>query len=176
MWLDNQAPGWEGSMDATRIVHIQAWLDIWLTDAASGGVILKLPFAWAFALINLFDGGTPAIGNPNDFTPVSLPNLFQRTFGRREQGSISPDSPNPSPFDDGLRVLQRGTMLIGAGTGDDLTMFVRKAYWNSRKGFTIGRHQCLALVMNAYNTHADDNHILGARLFTHFGYRHFTRG
>jgi len=177
MWFDHQVDHWEGSLDATRVVHIQAWVDMWRTTAPAPSVILKLPVIWSFALINLFDGGAPPQGNPNEFTPNCLPNLFQRTFGRRETGvAISPDVPNTTPFDDGVRVLQRGTALIAAGALDDTALAVHKASWRSRKGFTIRRDQALCIVMNGYNTWGGGVQVIGFRCFAHFGYRHYRKG
>jgi len=181
MWLDYQEAGgltgWEGQMDATRIVHIQAWVDLWRTSAPEEGVILKLPLIVAFGLLDLFDAA-PSVGDPNDFTPTTLPDLYSRSFGQRERGvvGVNPDRPAVSPFDSSARILYRAPVLMPAGAFDDNSLSSHRVSWNSRRGFTIRRLQALCLILNGYNTLVEGNaHYVGARLYAHFGYRHFKR-
>jgi len=182
-WLDYQSgihPGGtvhvEGDMEATFLSGMTGTLDFWLITEPVAGITLYLPMFWAFCIIDLFDGGAPPVGDPNDFTPTVLPNYFLRDWGRNEK-SFWPIVPLTDYSGHAMqrpsRCLLRGFPTIPVGEAN--VDYGNEGFHRFRfrlKPHLIRACQALCLCLGATNSTLEGSAQLTCRLSATFGYRH----
>lgn len=189
-WLDQQlrqnstTPGdvvsqWEGELDAVRVVHARLKIHVWSSSyiAATPVTQLLAPHHVAFCIIPAYDAA--GVGDPNDFAPIQIPNLFVRDWGHIARQQISPDPTNlyPDEYYRAQRTLFRDSgftdhsSLDVANVGSDNVNVYRHVI---SKPFTLRRSDLLCFVFCAYNTYPDDVTV-GLRVTGSFGYRHYRR-
>lgn len=184
-WLDEQqrwtgeshTTQWEGSLEAVRVVHGQWRIQLWPTNYDAGPLVQRLiPYHVGLAIVPAYD--TAGVGDPNDFAPTALPNYFVRDWGHIALGQASsPDtSTYPGPAATSLRTLYRDAGIVDCSSVDldraPPTGYVHRCI---TKPFTLRRHDMFGFVLNAINTTAGDDMILGFRVTGHFGYRRYRR-
>ena len=181
-WLDYQSgvhPAGtvhvEGDMEATFLSGMTGTLDFWLITEPVAGITLYLPMFWAFCIIDLFDAGTPPVGDPNDFAPTVFPNFFLRDWGRNETILGPPTYPlTDAPgyaMQRPSRCLLRGFPTIPAGQAncDGNESFHRFRF--RLKPHLIRARQALCLCLGVTNS-SNTNQTITCKLAATFGYRH----
>lgn len=180
-WLDKQIQQVdpliflpEGQVDPFTITGGSFTFNIWPTNYAVD-VQLLIPYFFWMGVINLFNDLDD--GDPVNDSPIALPNLFLRDYGRQGPAEISGIlAPQPGPRIPAGRILHREFGLVQAdSTSIGANQDVIHRHRFRLKRCRIARNQALCIGYGGYDTHTTTNISLGFQIAGTFGYVHQQR-
>lgn len=181
-WLDEQwqntaaVNAYEGTLDSTRITGMKLDVNIHTVSTPPAGMYNYLISYFGFAIIPLQDTGDE--GDPDDWSPIALPNLFLRDWGHLSAWETTgPDFTELGPALHSTRVVYRKFYNFPWGEANEDRGEVGILRYAIRlRGFTIPRNAAFCLIAGSKNSHATDTAVLAHYVAGTFGYIHRKRG
>lgn len=178
-WLDAQMQNadpvewqFEGELDGTYIKHLQFQLDLFTTTSVTG-VKLLIPAYIGLAIVPFYDSGAQ-VGNPLNWFPNNIPNLFCRDWGRWQNitlnDKVQQQADDVGPRNRG-RVLHRHHTMVEA-SDQAVAGACYRPHTVRLRNFGVPADRELGVLVGAYNTHQETDVLLGYRVAGTFGYIH----
>lgn len=181
-WLDQQMytamedMAYEGTLEETIITSMKIDLQCFTVSTPPAETYLYWINYFALAVIPMID--VPEEGDPNDWSPITIPNLFVRDWGRLSAWDPAlTDHSISGPALSTHRVLYRRFYAFPFGQENEIRGEISKCEFHVRlPRFRIPRNSALCLCAGVRNSHATATGVLTHVLGATFGYIHRQRG